>query len=126
MELIEWGGGRKPGREATNEDRERLGVKRGNGTMVRVDLDPHQKVPRLETLKRDDETDKIVTATCTGGGVAIGGGFRISNVSNAGEVVITGSYPSAADTWTATGNIDTNTGDVSFSLHAYVICADTP
>lgn len=53
MELIEWGGGRKPGREATNEDREHLGVKRGNGTMVRVDLDPHQKVPRLETLKRD-------------------------------------------------------------------------
>jgi hypothetical protein len=78
------------------------------------------------TASADDETNKIVTATCTGGGVAIGGGFRISNVSNAGEVVITGSYPSAADTWTATGTIDTNPGDVSFSLQAYVICADTP
>lgn len=53
MKLIEWGGGRKSGREATDEDRSRLGVKRGNGTVVRVDLEPHQSVPRFETLKRD-------------------------------------------------------------------------
>ncbi|MGQ0431311.1 MAG: hypothetical protein ACT452_02755 [Microthrixaceae bacterium] len=53
MQLIEWGGGRKPGQEVTNADRERLGIKRGNGTVVRVDLEPHQAVPRLETLKRD-------------------------------------------------------------------------
>ncbi len=53
MELIEWGGGRKPGRDATSEDRTRLGVKRGNGTMIRVDLEPHQRVPLPATLKRD-------------------------------------------------------------------------
>lgn len=53
MELIEWSAGRKPGQPATAEDRERLGLKRGSGTVVRVDLEPHHKVPRLETLKRD-------------------------------------------------------------------------
>lgn len=53
MQLIEWGGGRKPGQEVTNADRERLGINRGNGTVVRVDLEPHQAVPRFETLKRD-------------------------------------------------------------------------
>ena len=53
MELIEWSEGKRSGRDATEEDRERLGIRRGNGTVGRVDLDPHQAVPRIETLKRD-------------------------------------------------------------------------
>lgn len=53
MRLIKWQQGRKDWTLASKEDRERLGIKRGNGTMVRVDLHPYVKVPRLETLKRD-------------------------------------------------------------------------
>lgn len=54
MQLIEWKSGRKSGRPATDDDRARLGTRRGgNGTMVRVDLEPRVSVPRLETLKRE-------------------------------------------------------------------------
>jgi hypothetical protein len=54
MQLIEWGGdGRKPGRATTEADRDELGIKHGNGTVVRVELNVNQTVPRLETLKRD-------------------------------------------------------------------------
>lgn len=53
MKMIPWTAGKKPGSDATDEDRKRLGILRGNGTVVRVELDPHQTVPRLETLKRD-------------------------------------------------------------------------
>ena len=54
MQLIPWKSGRKAGRPATDEDRERLGIRRGgNGTMVRVDLEARVSVPRLETLKRE-------------------------------------------------------------------------
>lgn len=54
MQLIEWKSGRKSGQQATDEDRVRLGIKRGgNGTVVQVDLEPRVAVPRLETLKRE-------------------------------------------------------------------------
>ncbi len=73
----------------------------------------------------DDETAKDVTASCSSGGVVIGGGFLTSNVSDATEVVITASYPNASDTWRVTGTVDDNGGDKSYSLQAYVICATT-
>jgi hypothetical protein len=54
MQLIEWNAGRRAGRPATDEDRERLGIRRGgNGTVVQVDLEPRVAVPRLETMKRE-------------------------------------------------------------------------
>ncbi len=54
MQLIEWKSGRKGGEPATDEQRQRLGIRRGtNGTMVRVDLESRVSVPRLETLKRE-------------------------------------------------------------------------
>ena len=40
MKLISWTAGKKPGSDATDEDRKRLGILRGNGTVVRVELDP--------------------------------------------------------------------------------------
>jgi hypothetical protein len=76
------------------------------------------------TASADDEADKDVTASCTSGGVAIGGGFLTSNVSDASEIAITASYPSASDTWRVTGTVDnTGGGNQSYSLQAYVICA---
>lgn len=54
MQLIEWKSGRKSGESASDEQRERLGTRRGaNGTMVRVDLEPRVSVPRMEKLKRE-------------------------------------------------------------------------
>lgn len=54
MQLIEWKSNRRHFEPATDEDRKRLGVRKGgNGTMVRVDLEPRVAVPRLETLKRE-------------------------------------------------------------------------
>jgi hypothetical protein len=74
----------------------------------------------------DNESAKTVTADCPIGKVVVGGGFRTSDVSDPAEIVITGSYPSDADTWTATGSVDGTGGDRSYSLQAYAICANTP
>ena len=68
-----------------------------------------------------------MTADCTTGKRAVGGGYLTTNVSSAAEVVITGSYPSDNDTWTATGVVDSSVGgDQSYSLTAYVICVTYP
>jgi hypothetical protein len=57
--------------------------------------------------------------------VAVGGGFLVSNLSD-DEAVITSSYPSADNIWTATATVQDTSGDTSFSLQAYVICIDDP
>ena len=54
----------------------------------------------------------------------MGGGFLTSNVSSLSALVITGSYPSGTQDWTATGNVATTAGNTSFSLQAYVVCAN--
>ncbi len=45
--------GSRPGRDATSDDRKHLGVNRGNGTVVTVELEPGQSVKKSETLRRD-------------------------------------------------------------------------
>ena len=52
FKLIPWIPSRS-GDKATKADRQRLGILRGNGTSVRVDLEDRVKVPRLETLRRE-------------------------------------------------------------------------
>ena len=76
------------------------------------------------TASPDNETAKTVTATCPGSKVAVGGGFLTSNVSSLSALVITGSYPSGSQTWTATGTVTTTAGNTSYSLQAYVVCAN--
>ncbi|MEA2396099.1 MAG: hypothetical protein QOJ82_3990 [Solirubrobacteraceae bacterium] len=44
---------RKGGDRATPADRERLGIRRGNGTVVEVKVDSRVQIPRVETLRRD-------------------------------------------------------------------------
>ncbi len=53
FKLIPYKASRKGGDLATTEDRRRLGIKRGNGTMVRVEPEPRIQVPRLETIIRE-------------------------------------------------------------------------
>ena len=52
FKLIPWVPSRS-GDRATKADRHRLGILRGNGTSVRVDLEDRVKIPRLETLRRE-------------------------------------------------------------------------
>ena len=52
FKLIPWHPSRS-GDKPTKADRQRLGILRGNGTSVRVDLEDRVKVPRLETLRRE-------------------------------------------------------------------------
>jgi hypothetical protein len=76
----------------------------------------------------DNEAAKTATADCTGTKVAVGGGFLTTNVSVPAEITITASYPSDSNTWTATSVVDNpgNAGtDTSYSLTAYVICANS-
>lgn len=44
---------RKGGDRPTKADRERLGVRRGSGTLVEIRLEPGIRVPQLETLRRE-------------------------------------------------------------------------
>ena len=53
FKLVPWHPSRRGGDKATPADRERLGIRRGNGTSVRVDLEDRVKLPRLETLRRE-------------------------------------------------------------------------
>ena len=53
FKLIPWHPSRRGGDKAKLADRKRLGIRRGNGTSVRVDLEDRVKVPRLETLRRE-------------------------------------------------------------------------
>lgn len=53
FKLVPWHPTRRGGDKASPADRERLGIRRGNGTSVRVDLEDRVKVPRLETLRRE-------------------------------------------------------------------------
>ena len=78
------------------------------------------------TPSADNESNRTVTASCTSGKRAVGGGYLASNVSNASEVVITASYPSSDTVWTASGGVDNNGGDASYTLTAYVICITYP
>jgi DUF4097 and DUF4098 domain-containing protein YvlB len=78
------------------------------------------------TASGDIEGARTVTATCTAGKVAVGGGFQTSSVSNANEIVITASYPSSSTAWTVSGTSDNNNGDASFALQSHVICATAP
>jgi hypothetical protein len=71
----------------------------------------------------DDESDKTVTANCPSEKKVVGGGYLTSSVSNASEVVNLSSYPSDDTTWTAVGSVDSTTGDTSYSLQAFAICA---
>ena len=71
----------------------------------------------------DTEADRTVTAVCSSGKKIVGGGYVTTSVSNPSEIVVTASYPSDDMTWTATGGVDSTTGDASYSLQAFALCA---
>jgi hypothetical protein len=62
---------------------------------------------------------KTVTATCSPGKTALGGGYLVGGAASA--IAVDQSYPSASDTWTVSG-FETG-GNPTWSLQAYVICA---
>jgi hypothetical protein len=53
FQVIPYESGRKGGDRPTKADRERLGIRRGNGTAVSVRLESRVRMPLLETLRRD-------------------------------------------------------------------------
>ena len=53
FQVIPYEPSRRGGDPATSEDRIRLGVQRGNGTVVELVFDTRIRVPLLETLRRD-------------------------------------------------------------------------
>jgi hypothetical protein len=67
-----------------------------------------------------------VTATCTSGKVVVGGGWITSSISNGSEIAISDSYPSSTTVWTVVGRNDNTSGDTSYALQAYAICATAP
>lgn len=77
------------------------------------------------TASADTELFRTVTATCTGGKVVVGGGYRATNVSSQRDIVVTDSYASSTTVWTAVGMAYDTAGDKSFSLTAYAICANS-
>jgi hypothetical protein len=52
FEVVTYEANSRTGDRATKKDRKRLGIPRGNGTVVEVSLNPKTPVPRLETLRR--------------------------------------------------------------------------
>lgn len=70
----------------------------------------------------DSEAARTATATCPAGKNVVGGGYEAGDISNAREIVVLSSYPSASDTWTVTAISDATNGDKSFSIRAYAIC----
>jgi hypothetical protein len=77
------------------------------------------------TASADDSAPRTVVATCPPGKVAVGGGYRTTNVSSESSISISNSYPSSDTEWTASGSTIFFGGDPSYSLTAYVICATT-
>jgi hypothetical protein len=72
------------------------------------------------TPSASNATDsKTVTATCTGGLSALGGGFVITGSA---DVTASASYPSSATVWTVTA-AETDPVSANWSVTAYVICA---
>jgi len=53
FELIPWEPSRRGGDLATADDRRRLGISRGNGTVVELRLESRVRIPQLETLRRE-------------------------------------------------------------------------
>jgi hypothetical protein len=53
FKVIPYVPGRKGGDRASGADRERLGIRRGNGTVVEIRVDSRVQIPRLETMRRD-------------------------------------------------------------------------
>lgn len=53
FQFIPYEPGRKGGDRPTKADRARLGIPRGNGTVVEVRLEPRVRIPQLETIRRD-------------------------------------------------------------------------
>jgi hypothetical protein len=78
------------------------------------------------TSSADDSEPRTVVATCPSGKVAVGGGYRTTNVSSESSISISNSYPSSATEWTASGSVIFVGAGMSFSLTAYVICATSP
>jgi hypothetical protein len=67
----------------------------------------------------DNATPKTATASCDAGKVVLGGGYHIGGTST--QTASIASYPISNDTWVATAI--KITGNPSFSIQAFVICA---
>jgi hypothetical protein len=63
------------------------------------------------------------TATCPAGSSLLGGGGTAAAVNNAGALVfLYQSFPSAADTWTASGRLSRTFGSLALLVQAYAVC----
>jgi hypothetical protein len=65
-----------------------------------------------------------LTSTCASGKKILGGGYTysLSTPAQANRVTVD-SYPSAADTWTATVRVNQNLGGtVTIALSVYAVC----
>jgi hypothetical protein len=68
----------------------------------------------------------MATATCPAGAVVLGGGAHVTTTAAQKErAQLVGSYPSAADTWTAVGvvTIAALGGGQTMTVTAYALCS---
>lgn len=67
------------------------------------------------------------TASCPAGKTLLGGGGRLTTAGSGtpnNAAILTESYPSASNTWKATGTVAMNlTGSQKIGVEAYVVCS---
>jgi hypothetical protein len=77
----------------------------------------------------DSTGPKTVTADCTAGRKAVGGGYEITGgnitTGDKAKLVFTDSRPLDADTWTVTAD-EAASNSSTWSIRAYVLCVTTP
>ena len=76
---------------------------------------------KVSATSASSSSDKSVTVTCTGSKKILGGGGTLS-ISN-GKVVVSQSYPSADNEWTAKA-VEVSGESSSWTVTAYAMCAD--
>ena len=61
------------------------------------------------------------SVSCPAGQKLLGGGATVTTTDTLDNVQLVASYPSASDTWTATGSANIGPGK-TWSIRAYAIC----
>jgi hypothetical protein len=62
------------------------------------------------------------TASCGTGLKMLGGGVNVTSTGNGAKAAVASSYPSAANTWTATAIVIAAGSNSSSTITSYVIC----
>jgi hypothetical protein len=76
------------------------------------------------TATTSDETSpKSATAACTGGRVAVGGGYVVTAATGSvAEITPTQNFPTSTTVWSTTASEDNDADVGNWSLQAYVLC----